>query len=61
MSTRKKLAAASERRRALPPGSTRAKVTTANARWSIAAEAHDRIERALRDRWEAAQASKETP
>jgi hypothetical protein len=58
---RKKLTAASERRRALPAGSTRARVTTAEAKWAIAAEAHDRIDRALRDRWEAAQASKETP
>lgn len=33
----------SERRRALPPGSTRARVTTANARWSTACEARDRI------------------
>lgn len=52
---RKKLAAASDRRFALPAGSSRAKVTTANARWSIAAEAVDRLERALRDQWEAAQ------
>ena len=55
---RKRLAAASERRRALPAGSSRAKVTTANARWATAAEACDRIESVLRDRWEAAQASK---
>lgn len=33
----------SERRRDLPPGSTRARVTTANARWSTACEARDRI------------------
>ena len=58
---RKRLAAASERRRALPAGSSRAKVTTANARWATAAEAHDLIDRALRDRWEAAQASKGAP
>lgn len=58
---RKKLAAASERRRALPAGSSRAKVTTANARWATAAEHTARVESALRDRWEAAQASKETP
>lgn len=58
---RKKLAAASERRRALPAGSSRAKVTTANARWATAAEHTDRVESALRDRWEAAQASKGAP
>ena len=34
---RKKLTAASDRRFALPAGSSRAKVTTANARWAIAA------------------------
>lgn len=52
---RKKLTAASDRRFALPAGSSRAKVTTANARWAIAAEAVDRLERTLRDQWEAAQ------
>lgn len=30
-------------RAALPPGSSRARVTTANARWARAAEARDRI------------------
>lgn len=44
-----------EARAALPPGSTRARVTTANARWMRSAEEADRIERALRDQWEAAQ------
>lgn len=34
---------ASEARRALPPGSSRAKVTTANARWISAAEERDRL------------------
>jgi len=34
---------AMERRRALPPGSSRARVTTANARWITAAEHRDRI------------------
>lgn len=34
---------ASEACRALPPGSTRARVTTANARWMRAAEARDRV------------------
>lgn len=44
---------ASEARRALPPGSSRAKVTSANARWSIAAEARARIEKEIRARLEA--------
>lgn len=39
----------SEARRALPPGSSRARVTTANARWSIACEHRDRVERTLRE------------
>ena len=34
--------AASRARAALPPGSSRARVTTANARWAQAAEARDR-------------------
>jgi Alpha/beta hydrolase len=34
---------ATEARAALPPGSSRARVTTANARWMRAAEARDRI------------------
>lgn len=38
---------ASEVRRDLPPGSSRAKVTTANARWSRAAEERDRLWAAL--------------
>lgn len=33
----------SERRRLLPPGSSRARVTTANARWSQAAEWRDYV------------------
>lgn len=33
----------SERRAALPAGSTRARVTTANAKWARAAEHRDRI------------------
>jgi len=33
---------ASEARAALPAGSSRARVTTANARWGVAAEARDR-------------------
>lgn len=37
-----KLAAA---RASLPPGSTRARVTTANARWARAAEARETIRR----------------
>ena len=36
-------AKASAVRRDLPPGSSRAKVTTANARWSSAAEERERI------------------
>ena len=36
---------ASEARRKLPAGSSRAKVTTANARWSRLCEAHDRLVR----------------
>lgn len=43
----KKLTRASDARFALPAGSSRARVTTANARWSIAAEAHDRALAAL--------------
>lgn len=35
-------AKASESRAALPPGSSRARVTTSNARWARAAEARDR-------------------
>ena len=31
-------------RGALPPGSSRARVTTANARWARAAEARDRVQ-----------------
>lgn len=34
---------AMERRHELPPGSTRARVTTANANWAKAAEHRDRI------------------
>jgi hypothetical protein len=44
-----KVAKTSAARRDLPPGSSRAKVTTANARWSTACEHRDRIERALRE------------
>jgi hypothetical protein len=36
-----------ERRRSLPPGSTRARVTTANARWAQAAEHRDRLQEEL--------------
>lgn len=38
-----KVRAASQRRRVLPIGSSRARVTTANARWSTACEALDRV------------------
>lgn len=40
---RAKLTRTSEARRALPPGSSRARVTTANARWARAAEHYDRL------------------
>jgi len=45
----KRLQKASDARRSLPPGSTRARVTTANARWSSAAEERDRVQRKLDD------------
>ena len=38
---------ASEARRDLPPGSTRARVTSANARWMSAAENRDLLGREL--------------
>jgi hypothetical protein len=38
---------ASKARAALPAGSSRARVTTVNARWSSAAEHRDRLEAAL--------------
>jgi len=38
-----KVEAASARRRNLPPGSSRARVTTANAKWSTACAARDRV------------------
>jgi len=43
------------RRAALPPGSSRAKVTTANAQWAIAAEYRDKLARQVAEA--AAQAS----
>jgi len=46
---------ASEARAALPPGSSRARVTTANARWARAAEERDRVAAQLTAEWEAAQ------
>ena len=39
--------AACDARAALPPGSSRARVTTANARWARAAEHRDRVLQAL--------------
>jgi hypothetical protein len=39
----KKVARASERRRAMPPSSSRARVTTANAKWATACEDRDRV------------------
>ena len=47
----KKSAKCSEARGALPAGSTRARVTTANARWMRAAEERDRVEKELRLAW----------
>lgn len=47
---REKRDKASARRRDLPPGSSRANVTTANARWSTACEAYDRLAAELRRR-----------
>ena len=38
-------------RAAIPPGGSRARVTTANARWSTACEHRDRIEARLRDEY----------
>lgn len=42
-------ARAAERRSALPAGSSRARVTTANAFWARVAEARDRVATELRD------------
>lgn len=39
----KDVARTSERRRDLPPGSSRKRVTTANAKWAIACEHRDRL------------------
>lgn len=44
----KKASAAAEARSRLPAGASRARVTTANARWATAAEARDRRENELR-------------
>ena len=55
----RKSAAAATRRANLPPGSTRARVTTANARWMRAAEERDRLEREVRAAWEAAHGQNE--
>lgn len=51
----KKSLKAAEARARLEPGTSRARVTTANARWARAAEARDRIQERLRAEWEAAQ------
>ena len=40
-------AQAAERRAALPPGSSRARVTSANAKWMRLAEARDRVQRQI--------------
>lgn len=45
--TRRAMEKRSETRFAMPPGSTRARVTTANAKWHIACEAHTRAVNAL--------------
>ncbi len=45
----RKSVAASLRRRELPPGSSRARVTTANARWMSAAEHRDRVLERVRE------------
>jgi hypothetical protein len=45
-----KVSAASKRRAALPAGSSRKRVTTANARHMIACEARERVATALRER-----------
>lgn len=45
----KRLQKASDARRSLPPGSTRARVTSANARWASTAEERDRVQRKLDD------------
>lgn len=41
--TEKKAQKACDARASLPPGTSRARVTTANARWFAAAEARDRL------------------
>lgn len=46
----RKVAAASEARFRLPAGASRARVTTANARWATACEARDRVESALKQK-----------
>lgn len=47
----KSAAKAAEARSKLPAGSSRARVTSANARWARAAEARDGRERELRATW----------
>jgi hypothetical protein len=47
----KKAETATKRRADLPAGSSRARVTTANAKWKLAAEARDRRERELEAQW----------
>jgi hypothetical protein len=53
---KKKSEIAAQARAKLPPGSSRARITTANARWMRAAEHRDRLERQLREVREAAMA-----
>jgi hypothetical protein len=45
----RKSAKAAEARSSLPPGSSRARVTTANARWARAAEARDLLARRIEE------------
>lgn len=49
-------AKAAQARGSLDAGASRARVTTANARWSRAAEARDRREDDLRNEWAAGRA-----
>ncbi len=49
VASQKASAAAADARSRLPPGSSRARVTTANARWARAAEHRDRCAKAVHD------------
>lgn len=54
---KKKSAALAAKRGSMMAGSTRARVTTANANWARAAEARDKYEEFLRREWDKASAS----